>query len=91
MPIKEKNSRRGSGNGRIATSDTSEVSAVSPAVRDTSDVPDHPRVSSTWSDPISVGERELIVLELYLADAIDQLLGPKRRRGKGTTQARGPP
>jgi hypothetical protein len=91
MPINQKNSRGGSGKGRIATSDTSEVSAVSPAVRDISDVPDHPLVSSTWSDSILVGERELIVLELYLADAIDQLLGPKRRAGKGGTQARGPP
>lgn len=48
-------------------------------------------VSTNWTDWIPVSEAELAVLELYLAGAIDQLIGPKQKRGKGTSQARGPP
>jgi hypothetical protein len=48
-------------------------------------------VSSNWGDQIAVGEAELVVLELYLAEAIDRLIGPKQKRGKGPSQARGPP
>ena len=56
-----------------------------------SDPEGHLTVSTNWSDLIHVGEAELAVLELYLAEAIDQLIGPKQKRGKGTSQARGPP
>jgi len=56
-----------------------------------SDPEDDLTVSSNWADRIPVGEAELVVLELYLAGAIDQLIGPKRKRGRGTSQARGPP
>jgi hypothetical protein len=51
----------------------------------------HLNVSSNWSDRIPVGEAELAVLERYLAEAVDQLIGPKQKRGRGTSQARGPP
>lgn len=43
-------------------------------------------VSSTWSNPLPVSDRELEVLELYLADALDSLLSTARR-----PRARGPP
>ena len=42
------------------------------------------RVSSTWNDSISVSDRELEVIELYLGEAIDRLLAHRPR-------ARGPP
>lgn len=44
------------------------------------------RLSSTWIDPIQVTERELEVIELYLGEALDRLLGLAHR-----PQARGPP
>jgi hypothetical protein len=49
------------------------------------------RVSSNWSDPIVVSDRELAVLELYLADVIDQLIDTKQMQRKARTRARGPP
>jgi hypothetical protein len=43
-------------------------------------------VSSTWTNPIHVTDRELEAIELYLGDAIDRLLGLSRR-----PRSRGPP
>ena len=46
----------------------------------------HSEVWSTWTDTIYVTDREVEVVELYLGNAIDQLLGLERR-----PKARGPP
>jgi hypothetical protein len=91
MSVDRNNATRGRRETGVATSDAYTTSAARSAAIETGHADDHRAVSSNWSDPILVSERELIVLELYLADAIDQLLGPKRRQSKGTTQARGPP
>ncbi len=48
--------------------------------------PEDYRVSLTWTDPDHVTDRELEVIELYLGDAVDRLLGLGRR-----PKARGPP
>jgi hypothetical protein len=44
------------------------------------------QLSTTWIDRIPVTYREIEIIELYLGEAIDRLLGLKRR-----PQARGPP
>jgi hypothetical protein len=43
-------------------------------------------VSSTWTNTVRVTDREVGVIDLYLGDAIDRLLGLERR-----PKARGPP
>jgi hypothetical protein len=43
-------------------------------------------LSTTWIDPIPVSGREIEIIELYLGEAIDRLLGLTRR-----PQVRGPP
>jgi hypothetical protein len=75
-------------NGASAPGDTLKLSA--PA-NEKSFLEDHLTVSTNWGEEIPVGEDELVVLELYLADAIDQLIAPGRKGRKGSSQARGPP
>jgi len=48
--------------------------------------PEDYQVSLTWTDSAHATDRELEVIELYLGDAIDGLLGCGRR-----PKARGPP
>jgi hypothetical protein len=48
--------------------------------------PDDYRVSSTWTGQILVTDRELETIELYLGEALDQLLSLARH-----PKARGPP
>jgi hypothetical protein len=48
-------------------------------------------VTSNWSGSVPVSDRELSVIELYLADAIDRLIGVKGQAGKTAKNARGPP
>jgi hypothetical protein len=82
------NSLRTGGSALSRNGDNNETltSSTSPGKRS---VPEHPEtVSSSWGDKIFIGEAELVVLELYLADAIDRLIAPKRKRGKGSSQAR---
>ena len=51
-----------------------------------------PHVASNWNDEIPVNEKELAVLELYLADALDTLINSRRPRAANRAQqARGPP
>jgi hypothetical protein len=75
-------------NDASAPGDTLKLSA--PA-NEKSFLEDHLTVSTNWGEEIPVGEAELVVIELYLADAVDQLTAPLGKRGKGSSQARGPP
>ena len=43
-------------------------------------------IATTWIDPVEVTERELEIIELYLGNEIDRLLGRAHR-----PKARGPP
>jgi hypothetical protein len=48
-------------------------------------------VISNWSGSVLVSDRELSVIELYLADALDQLINVTGQAGKAAKKARGPP
>lgn len=48
-------------------------------------------VISNWNGSVPVSDRELSVIELYLADAIDQLIGVTGQASKAAKKARGPP
>ena len=48
-------------------------------------------VISNWSGSVLVSDRELSVIELYLADALDQLINVTGQAGKAAEKARGPP
>lgn len=51
-----------------------------------------PHVASNWNDEIPVNEKELAVLELYLADALGTLINSRRPTAANRAQqARGPP
>ena len=85
---KSPRSARGDRSGHAGKGDTLRLPT---AARQISDAEDHLSVLSNWNDQIRVGEAELIVLEFYLADTIDQFIGRKRERGKSSSRARGPP
>jgi hypothetical protein len=91
MSFHRKRSHAGDGNARRGHVGDGKTSTLPKLAHENSNPEGHQIVSSNWSDQISVSEAELAVLELYLAEAIDQLIGPKQKRGKGTSQARAPP
>lgn len=88
MSLHRKRSRAGARLGHVGDDKASTL----PTLANETPAPEgHLTVSSNWTNLIPVSEAELVVLELYLADAIEQLIGPKQTRGKGISQARGPP
>jgi len=91
MSFHRKRSHAGAGNARRGHVSDGKTPTLPKLARENSNPEGHLTVSSNWGDRIPVGEAELAVLELYLAGAIDQLIGPKQKRGKGTSQARAPP
>jgi ABC-type enterochelin transport system substrate-binding protein len=88
--LRRKQKRKGA---VIATSAAAlDVSSSTAASRSSDGTAQDLTVSSNRSDEIPVNEKELAVLELYLAELIDQLIVSRKRRGsKGPAQARGPP
>lgn len=91
MSFHQKKSHAGDGNARLGHAGDEKTSTLPKLANGTSAAEGHLTVSSNWTNRIPVSEAELVVLELYLAEAIDQLIGPKPKRGKGASQARGPP
>jgi hypothetical protein len=91
MSFHRKKSRAGERDARLGHVGDGKTPALPTLANENSDPEGHLTVSSNWTNRIPVGEAELAVLELYLAGAIDQLIGPKQKRGRGTSQARAPP
>jgi hypothetical protein len=91
MSFHQKKSHAGDGDARLGHAADDKTWTLPTLANERSDPEGHLTVSSNWTNRIPVSEAELVVLELYLADAINQLIGPKQKRGKGTSQARGPP
>lgn len=87
--------RRTSQRSRVAQHATSPVTeqattTVASSARRTSHVEDRWAVFSTWSGQAAVSDTELNVIELYLCEFIDQLVGA-RKPSKSGAQPRGPP
>lgn len=91
MSFHRNNSLHNGGSAVRRNGDNNDTLKLSASANEKSVPEDHLTVSTNWGDEIPVGEAELVVLELYLADAIDQLIAPGRKGRKGCSQARGPP
>lgn len=92
MTIKRKTSRSMRTKRFAAPATTGDLGTTSaPKAHRTSNVEDQWAVSSTWGDQVAVSDSELAVLELYLSEIIDQLVGVAPTRRRSSSQPRGPP